>query len=334
MVAADVEMNRPVYLNSRSSIQVAVAHMTPTFWCRLLERKSEWCWRIDPLIDRFQHRFYLNDFYRHAVLDDFPRFIAFWFTRFSRWGTAIINGRLLHFIPPANCTFDQHTFCGWRNEEQGDHFQWSLRSGPTPSRGTGPNADHTGTVASVNRSYISPCCLTSSALSLHVLPHLMEYFKVSLPDSRSLFAQFCMSHAATMNFQNSACTRDTNSIPRFSQATLSCHSCEDPFFAFWTFCKKRPLFLHTVGNGSYVYIEASSPRKHGEWARLTSPTLTSPKHMRFFYHMHGRRVNKLTAYVEADEIATKLWERTGDRGDNWLEGCAQINTTGKFRVCG
>ncbi|KAK3707207.1 hypothetical protein QZH41_019560 [Actinostola sp. cb2023] len=41
-----------------------------------------------------------------------------------------------------SCTFEAG-FCLWRNTRREDDFDWQLRSGSTPSRYTGPHADHT-----------------------------------------------------------------------------------------------------------------------------------------------------------------------------------------------
>ncbi|XP_015752026.1 PREDICTED: MAM and LDL-receptor class A domain-containing protein 1-like [Acropora digitifera] len=43
----------------------------------------------------------------------------------------------------ADCDFDQNTFCSWQQDRQNDNFDWTLRSGRTPSGNTGPQNDHT-----------------------------------------------------------------------------------------------------------------------------------------------------------------------------------------------
>ncbi|XP_013386486.1 leukocyte tyrosine kinase receptor isoform X2 [Lingula anatina] len=42
----------------------------------------------------------------------------------------------------AHCTFEDG-WCGWRNVERGDHFDWSRNRGSTPSFSTGPQTDNT-----------------------------------------------------------------------------------------------------------------------------------------------------------------------------------------------
>lgn len=40
------------------------------------------------------------------------------------------------------CDFDYNGICNWK-QSTADTFDWSLNNGTTPSRGTGPLADHT-----------------------------------------------------------------------------------------------------------------------------------------------------------------------------------------------
>ena len=44
--------------------------------------------------------------------------------------------------PAFRCNFDIN-LCGF-NQEKDDKFDWIRRKGSTPSRSTGPSADHTG----------------------------------------------------------------------------------------------------------------------------------------------------------------------------------------------
>ena len=43
---------------------------------------------------------------------------------------------------PTKCDF-QKDFCKWTNAQAGDHYDWIRNKGPTPSKLTGPSADHT-----------------------------------------------------------------------------------------------------------------------------------------------------------------------------------------------
>ena len=51
---------------------------------------------------------------------------------------AIITGTTV------KCTFDSGLCSGW-SQATSDSFDWTVRSGKTPSRDTGPSADHSGT---------------------------------------------------------------------------------------------------------------------------------------------------------------------------------------------
>jgi len=46
------------------------------------------------------------------------------------------------FLGPSDCEFETG-FCAWTNETSADQLNWILRSGSTPSVGTGPTGDHT-----------------------------------------------------------------------------------------------------------------------------------------------------------------------------------------------
>ena len=58
------------------------------------------------------------------------------------WG---INFRSYLLYQVLNCDFDDSTFCKWANENSGkSKFNWTLKSGQTPSRRTGPISDVSG----------------------------------------------------------------------------------------------------------------------------------------------------------------------------------------------
>jgi len=44
---------------------------------------------------------------------------------------------------PVKCTFDSGLCSGW-SQATSDRFDWTVQSGKTPSRDTGPSADHSG----------------------------------------------------------------------------------------------------------------------------------------------------------------------------------------------
>ena len=58
------------------------------------------------------------------------------------WGLISILFALCQVL---DCDFDNSTFCGWANENSGKaKFNWTIRSGQTPSWGTGPLSDVSG----------------------------------------------------------------------------------------------------------------------------------------------------------------------------------------------
>ena len=54
-----------------------------------------------------------------------------------------INDYLIVYFPAVRCNFDQGSFCSFTNGRN-DDFDWTIRSGSTPSRGTGPSSDVSG----------------------------------------------------------------------------------------------------------------------------------------------------------------------------------------------
>lgn len=46
---------------------------------------------------------------------------------------------------PGACSFEDLNLCTWQNveEEEADDFDWVVKSGRTPTPGTGPSEDHT-----------------------------------------------------------------------------------------------------------------------------------------------------------------------------------------------
>ena len=65
-----------------------------------------------------------------------------------------------------------------------------------------------------------------------------------------------------------------------------------------------------------MYIEASSPRKRGEIAKLmvTVPNNGKQSCLSFYYHMYGASAGALNVY--SGNI--KVFTATGNQGDNWL----------------
>ena len=88
-----------------------------------------------------------------------------------------------------------------------------------------------------------------------------------------------------------------------------------------------------AGNGSYIYIEASYPRRYNEKARLLSPWMTGAKRMTFFYSMYGSTIESLSVYVRINGSDSRIWSRHGNLWtSNWTQGCVAIKYYGFYQV--
>ena len=72
-----------------------------------------------------------------------------------------------------------------------------------------------------------------------------------------------------------------------------------------------------------MYIDASSPQKREDNAKLYSPALTFAGHMclEFYYHMYGEDIGSLKVTIDEKVVFSK----SGDRGDLWYK--ASINVS-------
>lgn len=69
--------------------------------------------------------------------------------------------------------------------------------------------------------------------------------------------------------------------------------------------------------GYYIYAEASVPRRNGDRARLVSPILYGSYCIRFYYHMYGSSVGKLSVFAIAGAQNTQLVAYNGNQGNTW-----------------
>lgn len=78
-----------------------------------------------------------------------------------------------------------------------------------------------------------------------------------------------------------------------------------------------------------MYIEASSPRKPGETAKLvvTVPNNGKPSCLTFYYHMYGASTGTLNVYSGN----TKVFHESGNQGNKWLIVAIHINLDGEVR---
>ena len=80
-----------------------------------------------------------------------------------------------------------------------------------------------------------------------------------------------------------------------------------------------------------MYIEASSPRKRGDNAKLYSPPLTFAGHMclEFYYHMHGEAIGSLKVTIDENVV----FSRSGRREDIWYKVSVNVSAiVGLHRV--
>ncbi|XP_077977476.1 MAM and LDL-receptor class A domain-containing protein 1-like [Glandiceps talaboti] len=85
-----------------------------------------------------------------------------------------------------------------------------------------------------------------------------------------------------------------------------------------------PSTDHTTAtsNGSYIYIETSSPRVQGDTARFESPVIPESSnrglYLYFWYHMYGPHIGnlKVIRWISEEEEYV-LWAASGDRGNVW-----------------
>ncbi|XP_045916038.1 MAM domain-containing glycosylphosphatidylinositol anchor protein 2 isoform X6 [Micropterus dolomieu] len=99
--------------------------------------------------------------------------------------------------------------------------------------------------------------------------------------------------------------------------------------------------------GFYMYIETSRPRKEGDQARLVSPFFNvAPKNpygitnppaycFGFFYHMYGKHIGTLNAFLKQKGQTTSegpAWSLSGNQGDRWKQAKVSIHPTASFQV--
>ena len=78
--------------------------------------------------------------------------------------------------------------------------------------------------------------------------------------------------------------------------------------------------------GKYLYIEASSPRKAKDIARISkhyTGMATGGSCLSFWYHMYGRNIGTLNVYSKATvlhSLGIARWTMVGAQGDQWRKG--------------
>lgn len=87
---------------------------------------------------------------------------------------------------------------------------------------------------------------------------------------------------------------------------------------------------HTTGSnkGTYMYIEASSPRLQGDNASLLSERLPANQTvcLEFWYYMYGDGIGNLTVNLEdsCSHTETEVFKRSGEQGEQWRKASVTI----------
>ena len=94
---------------------------------------------------------------------------------------------------------------------------------------------------------------------------------------------------------------------------------------------KRKMADHLVNflltSGQYVYIEASFPRRQGDFAKISFKGAHSRTScITFYYHMYGSGIGTLNIY----NCGKRLWSMSGNQGNAWKK--AQVTVTGMYDV--
>ena len=98
----------------------------------------------------------------------------------------------------------------------------------------------------------------------------------------------------------------------------------------------NPPHFHFAG--SYVFIETSFPRKVGDKAYLISqpfdPTNSTGICLKFWHHMKGASIGTLNVYIYTGNFSSMslLWQRKGNKGNNWMLGQTPIRSSVKYQV--
>jgi len=80
--------------------------------------------------------------------------------------------------------------------------------------------------------------------------------------------------------------------------------------------------------GYFMYARGNAA---GKSATLTSPTLRHAQDMKvcFFYHMYGSGVGKLSfSLLESGKAPVELWSKSGNQGNQWIQGCLNVSARG------
>ena len=88
--------------------------------------------------------------------------------------------------------------------------------------------------------------------------------------------------------------------------------------------------------GSYIYIEASTPRVKGDKAAIEVGPFKANQNFcfTFYYHMFGMHIGALSVYRSWFNRTNvqRLWSRNTSSGIYWRESSLDVRSTNKFYV--
>ncbi|XP_071492675.1 MAM and LDL-receptor class A domain-containing protein 1-like isoform X9 [Diadema antillarum] len=92
---------------------------------------------------------------------------------------------------------------------------------------------------------------------------------------------------------------------------------------------------HTTGYGYYMYIETSSPRVYGDFARLWSSAQYryGSYCLTFWYHMYGNAINSLNVYKSETTFPNStdsIFSLSGQKGSYWGQAQVSIYNSGYY----
>ncbi len=103
------------------------------------------------------------------------------------------------------------------------------------------------------------------------------------------------------------------------------------------------MYLPNSISGTYLYIEASSPRLAGDKARLVSEQfnniVSSKRCLTFWYHMYGADIGSLNVIYKVPTGAvqeTLIWNLTGQQhstqGSSWSYASVPVSSNADHSV--
>ncbi|XP_022809605.1 MAM and LDL-receptor class A domain-containing protein 1-like [Stylophora pistillata] len=155
-----------------------------------------------------------------------------------------------------------------------------------------------------------------------------------------LFASLLLMIAIDFPFKAGGSSKEITGNCNFDEKTFCCWSNERYTDHFdWVLGRGSSPSSNTgpitdySENGSYIYIQTSSPRKYNEKARFNSPWLNGPLRLTFFYSMYGSTIETLSVYLRVNGSESRIWSRHGNRSSrDWIKGCVAITYDGTYQV--